>query len=350
MIVKNRTVPAVILKMEALLRRLNKQHPKRKEIESDLSKRLAGYKGEQSLDYYLNQLPYEDFIIFHDLRLFAAGCHFQIDTLIISPFFILTIEVKNMSGTLYFDKDYNQLIRTHNDKEEGFPDPILQSERHRLLLVSWLQLKGFSTLPVENLVIVSNPSTIIKSSPDYVISLERVCHAARLLKRIHEFKEFYNKKMCSPYRLNRLTHLLLKDHIPLMSDVLSRYKLSEDEVIKGVLCPACHFVMERKQRSWHCKSCKLPSKYAHLKALEDYFMLLDSSITNVKFRKFLNIESRHTASNLLSSLKLPSTGKNKGTIYHQALASNEPTFTNLRPGYPAQRQLGTSMSAGSTKP
>ncbi|MFE8701377.1 hypothetical protein ACFYKX_12300 [Cytobacillus sp. FJAT-54145] len=67
MIVKERKVPIKVEVNKALLRRLASTHPKRKKIETDLGKNLAGYNGEQSLDYHLSFLPNDEFFILHDL-------------------------------------------------------------------------------------------------------------------------------------------------------------------------------------------------------------------------------------------------------------------------------------------
>ncbi|MFX3623267.1 MAG: nuclease-related domain-containing protein [Ectobacillus sp.] len=131
MIVKERKKPVKIQKLEALLRRLPPQHPKQKEIEENLAKSLSGYRGEQSLDYYLSFLPPKQQLILHDLRLKENGRYFQIDTLILTKAFILIIEAKNIAGTIFFDTAFHQLIRTIDGKEEAFPDPIMQITRQK---------------------------------------------------------------------------------------------------------------------------------------------------------------------------------------------------------------------------
>ncbi|PLT28039.1 nuclease-related domain-containing protein [Peribacillus deserti] len=322
MIIKVRQVPDMVIKTETLLRRLSNNHPKRSIIEAELSKRLAGYKGEQSIEYYLNQLPHKDYFIFHDVRLFIEGYYFQVDSLILSPYFALILEIKNISGTLYFEGNYSQLIRTYNNKEQGFPDPILQSERQRFQFMSWLQLNGYPSIPVENLVVVSNPSSIIKSSPEYPTSIERVCHAAKLLTKINEYKNIYTKKLINLHNLNQLKEAIVHNHTVLNINVLEKYKIHEDELVKGVYCPGCkHNLMERVKRTWFCSKCCLYSKDAHIKAVEDYFMLFNGTFTNSQFRKFINLNSRHIASRLLATMNLPTTGSTKGTVYHQPPAS-----------------------------
>jgi len=64
--VKEKQITIRIQTLEALLRRIPSDHPKRVLIENEYSKRMAGYKGEKSLDYYLSFLG-EDYYIFHDL-------------------------------------------------------------------------------------------------------------------------------------------------------------------------------------------------------------------------------------------------------------------------------------------
>ncbi|WP_052343803.1 hypothetical protein [Bacillus massiliigorillae] len=60
MILKERTYPLLATKYEALLRRLPDKHPKKKIIENELGKIIAGYRGEKSLDYYLSFLPSDE--------------------------------------------------------------------------------------------------------------------------------------------------------------------------------------------------------------------------------------------------------------------------------------------------
>ncbi len=85
MIKKERTEPVKIHKLEALLRRLPPSHQKYPLIEKELAMCKAGYRGEQALDFYLEYLPEDDHIIFHDLRLFDTRYYFQIDTLLVTP-------------------------------------------------------------------------------------------------------------------------------------------------------------------------------------------------------------------------------------------------------------------------
>jgi hypothetical protein len=85
--------------------------------------------------------------------------------------FILILEVKNITGTLYFDQLHHQLIRTTTDQEEAFPDPILQTRRHRLQLKSWINTHQIPAIPITSLVVISNPTSKNQSHPRGLIML-----------------------------------------------------------------------------------------------------------------------------------------------------------------------------------
>lgn len=110
MIVKERKMPVHLLQLEALLRRLPAHHPKRNVVAENLAKFMAGYKGEQAIEYPLSFLSETKYSILHDIRLFDQKHYFQIDALIVSSCFLLFLEVKNIIGTLIFDAKFNQLI------------------------------------------------------------------------------------------------------------------------------------------------------------------------------------------------------------------------------------------------
>ena len=64
MIKKFRPIPNEILKLEALLRRLIMNYPDRNNLEKELAKSYAGFRGEQALDYHIAQIPGNEHYIF----------------------------------------------------------------------------------------------------------------------------------------------------------------------------------------------------------------------------------------------------------------------------------------------
>lgn len=154
--------------MGVLLERIIENHTKKQLIERDFAKYNAGFKGELSLDYHLSELIEEDFHIFHDLRLprdHDKQLYFQIDTLIVHSQFCVLIEVKNLIGNLYFDHQYDQIIRTRDGIDETFSDPINQVELQKDHFANWLILNKFPEIPLHTLVVITNPKSYIRISP-----------------------------------------------------------------------------------------------------------------------------------------------------------------------------------------
>ena len=235
LIVKKREVPEKIRAFEAILRRIASNHPKRLLLESDLSKYRAGFNGEQALDYYLSFLDEQKFTIFHDLRLKHGEYYFQIDCLLLTAYFALIIEVKNMTGTLRFDPNFNQLIRSLNDKEEGFPNPIFQIKRQKLQLEKWLNKQHFLGTPIEILIVYSN-STAVLIGNKVVSSI--VCKVDRVFEKINELERKHTNQNLNEKEIKKLTKLLLKNHTSSnKSSYLQKYTIPHTDIITGVQCP-----------------------------------------------------------------------------------------------------------------
>ncbi|WP_085522506.1 nuclease-related domain-containing protein [Tuberibacillus sp. Marseille-P3662] len=318
MIVKKRSVPLKLEMDEALLRRLVHGHVKRQDIQTDATKRSAGYRGEMSLDYYLDGLPQTEYRIFNDLRLPARhGSVFQIDTLVLSKFFALIIEVKNIAGTLFFDTSFHQLIRSYLDKEEGFIDPLSQVERHKFEWHTFLHNNNLTPLPIETLVSISNPKTILKTTPNNQAVYEKVIHNEQLLNKINELKTKYHNPVMSSNRLDQISECLLQAHQPPAFNILETYGIDKKDIRRGVQCPNCGtFAMKRIVRNWYCPFCQSYSKAAHEQAIRDYLLLIHPFITNQACCQFLHIPSRHVANRILNSMNLCSQGSTKGRHYY----------------------------------
>jgi len=314
LIVKKREIPEKIRALEAILRRIASNHPKRLLIESDLSKYRAGFNGEQALDYYLSFLDEQEFTIFHDLRLKHGEYYFQIDCLLLTAYFALIIEVKNMTGTLRFEPNFNQLIRSLNDKEEGFPNPIFQIKRQKLQLENWLNKQHFQGTPIEILIVYSN-STAVLIGNKVVSSI--VCKVDRVLEKINELERMHTNQNLNEKEIKKLTKLLLKNHTSSnKSSYLQKYTIPHTDIITGVQCPQCSTIpMSYYRKKWYCPACQIESIDAHIQAINDYFYLIDQSISNKELRQFLHITSINSTSKLLATMDLVKSGEKKGRVY-----------------------------------
>ncbi|CAM3887737.1 NERD domain-containing protein [Mesobacillus thioparans] len=315
MIEKYRDFPREITVLKAILRRFTLNPQLQSELESKLSRKLAGYKGERELDYHLSQFDHTRFYILHDLRIPHNKTHFQIDSLLISDTFMLIIDSKNYAGTLDFYPEFNYLLQTFNGIEKVYPDPILQTRTQASQLKSFLIKHHFSPPPIEFLVSISNSQAIIRNPGNNQDVRIRVCKTPAVAYKVQSFSDKYHNEILSVKDIRKITKLLLKSHEPYIPDIPSM-NLPMDQVQTGVQCPECQQIgMKKIYGSWICGKCGHLSKDAQIDALRDFFIIFGPAITSRQFTDFLHISSIHQSKRLLSALDLDSTGCKKGRIY-----------------------------------
>jgi hypothetical protein len=315
LILKELSMPIHVPVLGSLLRRINPSHPKIAHLQADLAKYLRGYRGEKAVSYYLDFLPEKENYIFHSLRLPSGPYSFQIDYLILTNRYALILECKNFFGTLYFDDDFKQMIRIANENEEGFQDPISQAKWHQHQLRTFLKFLHIS-LPIDYFVVIGDPSTIVKTSPKYREALKKVVHGHSLLEKIADVDKSFEKEVLNAKDIRKLSKLLLKNHTPEEFNPLKRYGISREEISTGIRCLNCKSSpMIRQKRTWFCPKCGWKDRNAHISALEDYFHLMGSTITNKQFREFVHLESESIAKRLLGAQNLSILGLNKGRVY-----------------------------------
>lgn len=323
MIEKERTYPIRLLMYEALMERIIPNHPKTTLIEQDYKARRAGYRGELQTDYRLSFLPEKGFHIFRDLRLLDEKWHFQIDTLILTLRYILLIETKAYSGTLFFDKHSEQMIQTKHGQEKSYDNPINQVRMQAWHLKRWLKHHKFSVPPIYHLVTISNSSTIFKVSDRSLNNL--IVKGDVLLNRVLQIDETTPNPSFTDKELKKLSKSLLKNHTPHHPDIMKQYSLTSDDLQKGVQCPTCLvYGMYREKWIWRCPTCEHKSKTAHHKTVKEFFLLISPTIKNQMCREFCPGVTSKTIKDLLISMNLPHTGTKKGRIYY--LPSDIETF------------------------
>lgn len=316
MIMKKRSIPLVILILQALLRRLPKKHPKRTLVMEELSKRERGYQSEEFIDNFFDRVFDKKYMIFHDLNLSDGAANHQIDTLLVSSELILIIDVKNMTGTLVFDLENEQFYQINEDKEIGYPDPITQAQRHQYFIKKLLAQYNFPPEPIDYLIVNTNSSAIHKFTIDDPEIKKRVCRFHNFLKKEQCIERMYTNKILTLNELERLGGLLLKLNTPPTSSIFKKFSIQKTDLLTGVQCPNCNYLpMVRQKKSWFCPVCKTYSKKAHALALLDYFLLFDSKITNSQFRLFAHLASADTSGRILRSANLSFYGTNKGRVY-----------------------------------
>jgi hypothetical protein len=315
LILKKSTIPRKIFFNNAVLGRIPPNHPKIPMIEEDSSRIEAGYYGEQRLDFFLGYLPDKNYHMINDLRLSNGKSHYQIDSLIITPTYILDVDSKNMNGELEVDDDSDHLMQTYENRQKSYDNPLLQGQFHLRQFNEFLAQHKIPEIPLEYLVMMSNPNCMIKTKPGSNARY-RICKGRRLIFRIEEFSKKFQQVIFSPEIIRKLCKLLLKNHTYPTFDIEKIYQIPKSGLLPGVRCPDCQFLgMIYHHGSWCCPKCNCKSRDAHLKALQDYYLLYGPEITNQQLREFLQLDSVFVASKMLKKLNLAHSSANKNRVY-----------------------------------
>ena len=309
-------VPDNVHQLDSLERRTKPTCPKLPFIQKDLATYSKGYKGEHSLDYYFKILPENTFYIYHYIRLLENKFYFQIDLLLLTLKFLAILEVKTMSGKLFFDTKGHQLIQTYNDTEVTYKCPIIQVDLQAYRLRKWLTENKMPDIPIIPLVVVSNSSTKIETNETNRSFYEKVIHGHYLPTKLSRLLSFYQEDILTMKSAKSLNRLLLKKHTPFKKSILEDYNITKSDLMMGVYCPCCsHLPMIKIQKGWFCPKCKVTDKMAHREALKDYYYLFGNKITNRAARELLLVDSPYVVKRMLDSLCLKKEGENKSRKY-----------------------------------
>lgn len=312
MIIKGRKIPLIILYKEALLRRIPQNSPHLPKIKEDLLKYWSGYHGECKVDRYLSTLDKKNFYTLNDLHIPIGNTSFQIDTLLIFKSVALIIEVKNIFGLLNIGGEYNQFSRTTKDGViTGFTNPLLQAQRYTYYLEQWLRAKGYPDLPIEYLVVFTNPAAVLNGLKSHNRIEDHIIRVEDLIRKVNDIQRNFPSPVLNGREAKQLAKKLLKVHVDF--PVLAK---TEEIICTGIQCVSCqNFGMVRKKASWYCSECNSYDKKAHEQAIFDYFLLVNPTINNREARAFLHLDSPKITHSLLSSMNLISKGKNKARHY-----------------------------------
>ncbi|MFD1036871.1 NERD domain-containing protein [Virgibacillus byunsanensis] len=316
MIAQHREESILLWQLEALYGRTPAHHQAKSFIELDYKKRRSGVKGEKDLEFPLSFLSDNDYLILHDIRIKDKNGYFQIDTLVLSMCYFLIVEAKNWYGTVLFDGE-DQVVRIGDDgKEEGLPNPVSQVNLQRYRLQEWLSSNGIINIPIDYYVVFTSSSTIIKSiSPDKPIP-EAIIRNNQLLFRIQDMNEKYNTPRLTMEQLHELSTQIIAAHTPRTVNVLEKYCMSIDELIKGVFCPKCAAVpMDWQHGKWVCRSCHHMSKNAHVRAFHDHKLIISDTITNREARELLGVDCPDVIRRILLKEKYSCIGTTKNCYY-----------------------------------
>ena len=294
----------------ALLRRFLGSNDELYQIQMKLEQTLAGIKGEERvLREIQDALLNTDFILLSNLQFTNdLGFSHQIDFLVLTTQFILLIEAKNISGTLYYNKKLRQFSRMRFDgTREHFQNPFDQLKRHHEFLHYLLKNANYQ-IPIIPLIINASPNSALDTS----LQDEPIINVSSFRAAINKWQKQY-RVIVTFETINKLK-LFLENRV--VFHETNRY-ITSNLIRKGVLCPACNFrsVMHFESRTWRCSTCNKNNRGALKLALRDYRILIGKTITNKEFRNWTGLENVVTASKLLRNFNFPYEGANRNRIY-----------------------------------
>jgi hypothetical protein len=312
-----------------LLTHLSKNSTQYTNLKTDLNNHLLGHIGEKKLDYYLDFLPDIGTYILHGLRLNGPNYAFQVDTLFLTPFFCLVTEIKNLGGTLFFDKYSKQCFQTVNNIKKGINNSLTQASRQATQLRKKFHMLGIYHLPIEYVVVICSSSTKIETNPGNEKLFDFVFHMEHIVDRFQTLLSKYKIKGITDKKLEKIgTHLAL-EHSPRIPNLINKYNIDSDDLKTGIQCLSCLSPMIWLKGTWYCMTCKAASKNAHEIGILHFLLNLNPTITNKELREFLGIHSRSTSYQMLNSINFLERKANNHNKY--ALGPNWQKKLDLEP-------------------
>ncbi|MEG0386399.1 MAG: nuclease-related domain-containing protein [Solibacillus sp.] len=294
--------------IEALANRLRIDDLHTVAVKDEFYRLEAGLAGEKKLQQILSEYTFK-----HDAQIIynfecknEKGSTHQMDALILTPSFILILEVKQISGTLYYKPAQHEFYRIQDEgTQENFPNPFDQAYRHQLFLES--QFTSWQLdIPILYTVVIAN----YRAKLDNSLQNFPIFHISGL----PSFLENLNKRF--PMKQANLSFIRSKLDA-LYFRLPPRRTVESSRLRRGVLCRDCNYshVMHYVRGSWICTFCHSKSKRALNETLHHYRVLIKPEITNREFREFVGIDSKHATSKILMRLGLEKVGKKRGTYY-----------------------------------
>lgn len=269
---------------------------------------IAGFAGEQKLKNTLSDVSFKsDYTIFYNFECINdRGFTHQIDALLITPHFILVLEVKQISGKLHYKPVFHEFSRvTENQTRDNFPNPFDQVYRHKLFVKQFLQKLNIM-MPVLQLVVIANYRAELDSSLEGF----PIIHLSGLPRHLEKlYAENGHKAVNIAYICSHLATLI--------QPLPARKTIARCRLKSGVLCKKCDYKsrMHYYRGIWQCEKCRSKSREALLETLHHYRVLISPRISNKELREFAGIKSTFAASKILARLGLERFGATKGRYY-----------------------------------
>ncbi|MDW7674362.1 MAG: NERD domain-containing protein [Bacillota bacterium] len=206
-------------------------------IDQDIVFLRAGIEGESNVYFELKN-SFMPMLCLHDIRLEYGDYIAQFDFIIITNKFICILETKRLNGNIAINKDGDFIRMIPNKygkiyRKEGMYSPISQNDRHcNILKEILLKEKLIRNMPVNSLVVMANPKTIIdkQKCPAYISkALYKYDQIIPYFKR--HINDEKNDMDVAEKHMYRIANYLVEHHTPLEYDYYNKYRLTEEDFI-----------------------------------------------------------------------------------------------------------------------
>lgn len=296
-----------------LLRRLPDKHPKKGYLENQLHRKSAGERGESKLQKKFNEFYLEDdYAALWDIELKLDNWKTQFDGLILTKKCVIILDSKNVSDDLHYDKETDEFIKVNPAGNRlVLENPIYQLNKNIRFLTRWLQKKKIE-IKVTGLIVYTANNCVFHSKPSGAL----LCKTYQMNDTLYKILQSYPQDSTS-LKINKIKKVIEDNHSPYVRKPLcDLYQINYKDLIKGVYCEACNnYQMLRNKRNWICGDCNYKNPAAHHLALQEYFSLVNTSITNKDLCSFCILDSPATARRILVQYNFKTYGINKARTY-----------------------------------
>ncbi|WP_054754581.1 hypothetical protein [Piscibacillus salipiscarius] len=191
----------------------------------------------------------------------------------------------------------------------------MQVEEQKLQLELWLETQGMPVLPIETLVVMTNPRVILDATPNSLYQ-EKVIPLSKLASKLREINQHYTHEHLTLAETRRLASYVASQHKPWKPNVFQRLGIGPGEIRRGVRCPSCRTLpMKWERLRFECSACGMRSADAYVGALKEFFLLFGDQITNRQFRWWTGVGSESTAKKQLRRSGFNRVGDKRTAIY-----------------------------------
>jgi hypothetical protein len=221
--------------LEELSLKINNAY-KRNIIEKDIYALKRGIEGENNVYYELKNCSFP-ILCLHDIRLEYDGLTAQIDFIVLTKQYCCIIETKQLYGDIIIDKDGN-FIRSFKNKsghtiKEGMYSPIEQNKRHVNLIKKILKQEfNINNMPVNSIVVLANPKTIINNRYCPKEIKEKVIRCEHLSKYLQDGINNTEYSL-EEEEVFQVANYFVANNKPIVFDYYTKYGLCENDFIKA---------------------------------------------------------------------------------------------------------------------